>query len=123
MQSHRDRILDQAQTETVKLGIAIAERLLRRTLAAQPDSIIDLVKTTLSWAVGTATVRVRLHPADCDVIETHAEDLHRECSADLQFVRDESLSRGDCLVESAQGVIDGRIETMLDRVTEELLAD
>ena len=116
LQSHRDRILEQGQTESIKLGIAIAEQLLRRTLSVQSDSILDLVKTTLSWAVAAETVRVHLHPADCDFMETRSDELHRECSAEIQFVRDESLSRGDCLVETAQGTIDGRIETMLNMV-------
>ncbi len=123
LQSHRDHILEQGQIESVKLGIAIAERLLRHTLNVQPDSILDLVKTTLSWAIGAETVRVRLHPADCEFVETHSGSLARECSADIQFVSDATLTRGDCLVETAQGMIDGRIETMLHRITEELLDD
>jgi flagellar assembly protein FliH len=92
-------------------------------LATQPESVLDLVKTTLSWAVGAETVRLRLHPADCDFVETRSADLSRECTAETQFVRDETLSRGDCLVETAQGLIDGRIETILDRIADELLGD
>ena len=121
--SHRDRILEQGQTESVKLGIAIAERLLRRTLATRQESILDLVKTTLSWVVGTETIRVRLHPADCDIVQSHSDDLHRGCSANIQFVRDETMSRGDSFVETAQGVVVGRVETMLERIAEELLDD
>ena len=121
LQSHRDHILEQAQFESVKLGIAIAERLLRRTLNTQPESILDLVKTTLNWVIDTETVRVRLHPNDCGFVEAHSDTLARECSADIQFVADASLNRGDCLVETAQGKIDGRIETMLQRIAEELL--
>ena len=121
LQSHRDHILEQAQIESIKLGIAIAERLLRRTLNTQPESILDLVKTTLNWVVGTETVQIRLHPNDCGLIETYSDALARECSADIQLIADASLSRGDCLMETAQGTIDGRIETMLQRIAEELL--
>lgn len=123
LRSHRDRILEQGQTESIKLGIAIAERLLRRTLATRPEMVLDLVKTTLSWVVGTETIRVRLHPSDCDIVQSHSDDLHRGCSANIQFVRDETMSRGDSFVETAQGVVDGRVETMLERIAEELLDD
>ena len=122
LQSQRDHILEQAQRETIKLGIAIAERLLRRTLSAQPDAVIELVRTTLNWTVGAATVRIRLHPADCDLVEPQTDVLRRDCSAEIQFVRDEALARGDCVAETPHGEIDGRVETMLDRITEELLS-
>ena len=122
LQSQRDHILEQAQRETIKLGIAIAERLLRRTLSAQPDAVIELVRTTLNWTVGAATVRLRLHPADCELVELQSDVLRRDCSAEIQFVRDETLARGDCVAETSQGIIDGRVETMLERITEELLS-
>jgi flagellar assembly protein FliH len=123
LQSHRDRILEQGQIESVKLGIAIAERLLRQTLNVQPEAILDLVKTTLSWAVGAESIRVRLHPTDCELVEAQTAELTRECSANIQYLADTTLTRGDCLVETAQGTIDGRWETMLQRITEELLDD
>jgi len=121
LHAQRDSWLEQCQHETIALAIAIAERLLRRTLAAQPEAVIELVRTTLDWTVGAATVRVRLHPDDCEFVQSQAESLRRECSADIEFVRDETLARGDCVSETTHGVIDGRVDTLLDRIAEELL--
>lgn len=121
LQSQRDFILEQAQRETIKLGIAIAERLLRRTLSTQPDAVFDLVRATLNWTVGAATVRVRMHPADCDLIEPHLDSLSRDCSTKIELLRDDTLTQGDCVAETAHGIIDGRVGTMLDRIAEELL--
>ena len=64
LHSERDRWLEQCQTETVRLAVAIAERLLRRTLAAHPEAVIDLVRSALEWSVGADHLSVRLHPAD-----------------------------------------------------------
>lgn len=121
LQSQRDLILEQAQHETIKLGIAIAGRLLRRTLSAQPEAVLELVRATLNWTVGAATVRVRMHPADCDLVEPQLDSLSRDCSAKIEFLRDDTLTRGDCIAETAHGIIDSRVEAMLDRIAEELL--
>ncbi len=123
LQTRRDRWLDQFQHETVKLGIAIAERLLRRTLAVDPKATVDLMRTALDWAVGAEHIRVRCHPDDCDVIEQTAASQRSGLSNDILFVRDDVIARGGCVVETTQGVIDARLETILDRIAEELLSD
>ena len=123
LHAQRDHWLEQCQHATIRLGIAIAERLLRCTLAAQPEAVIELVRTALDWTVGAATVRVRLHPDDCDFVQSQAESLRRECSAEIEFVVDETLARGDCVSETTHGIIDGRVETLLDRIAEELLPE
>ena len=121
LQSHRDLVLDQARSETIKLGVAIAERLLRRTLDAQPEAILDLVRTSLDSVVCAETVRVNLHPADHQLVATHLDELNRDCSSKIQLEPDSKLSRGDCVVETSQGSIDGRLETIFQRISEELL--
>ena len=123
LQTQRDRWLDQFQHVTVTLGIAIAERLLRRTLAVDPKATVDLMHTALGWAVGAEHIRIRCHPDDCDVIEQAAALPPSDLPNDIVFVRDDTITRGGCIVETTQGVIDARLETMLDRIAEELLSD
>ncbi len=123
LRTQRDRWLDQFQHEAVKLGIAIAERLLRRTLVVDPKATVDLMRTALGWAVGAEQVRIRCHPDDCDVIAQTAASQRSELPSDIAFVRDDTIARGGCVVETTQGVVDARLETMLDRIAEELLTD
>jgi flagellar biosynthesis/type III secretory pathway protein FliH len=123
LQTQRDRWLDQFQHETVKLGIAIAERLLRRTLAVDPKATVDLMQTALGWAVGAEHIRIRCHPDDCDIIEQTAASQRSDLPNDIAFVRDDTIARGGCVVDTTQGVIDARLETILDRIAEELLSD
>lgn len=120
---HRERVLEQAQTETVKLGIAIAERLLRQTLNARPESVLDLIKTSLDSVICAETVRINLHPDDCDLVTNHFDELSRDCPPNIQLTAESKLSRGDCVIEASQGTIDGRLGTILQRISDELLAD
>ena len=117
LHAQRDRWLEQCQEETVRLGIAIAERLLRRTLDVHPEAVIDLVRSALECSVGTDQVRIRLHPADAELVTS----LQTESSVTLDFVEDDSLERGDCIIETSNGQIDARREMLTQRIAEELL--
>ena len=121
--AQRDQWLDQYQHETVRLGIAIAERLLRRTFNTHPETVIESVRSALEWSVGAEHVRVRLHPADAELIASASDQLTSDARCQLNFVVDDSLSRGDCIVETPHGQIDARQETLLQRIADELLAE
>lgn len=119
----RDHWLDQSQQEAVRLGLAIAERLLRRTLAVEPSAILDLIRSAIDWSGESDQLRVRLHPADAELVTATSAAHRLESNRDLEFVADDSLVRGDCLVESQSGQTDARLEVILQRIAEELLAD
>ena len=121
LHSQRDRWLDQCQTETIRLGVAIAERLLHRTLTTHPEAVIDLVRSALEWSVGADQLSVRLHPADAELVTSAAASLQTEACATIEFVADESLTRGDCVVETPNGQIDARREVLTQRIVDELL--
>lgn len=122
LRAQRDIWLDQCQRETIRLGIAIAERLLRRTLVTQPEAVIDLVHTALECSVGAERLHIRLHPDDAELLAT-ASQTHPLDARHIDFVPDESLTRGDCVVETPNGQIDARQQVLLQRIADELLAE
>lgn len=119
--AQRDHWLDQSQQEAVRLGVAIAERLLRRTLDVQPEAILDLIRSALDWSVGTDHLRVRLHPADAALVADAAQPL--DANREMEFLPDASLTRGDCVIESLNGQTDARLDVILQRIADELLAE
>jgi flagellar assembly protein FliH len=126
LQAQRDHWVDHCQQETVRIGIAIAERLLRRTLATRPDAVLDLVRSALECSVEAEQIRVRLHPADADLVTSLPDALltfSRESGSELNVLADDSLARGDCVIETSHGQIDARQATLLDRIADELLAE
>ena len=121
MHAQRDRWLDECQVETIRLGVAIAERLLHRTLTTHPEAVIDLVRSALEWSVGADRLSVRLHPADAELVVSAAATLQTEACATIEFVPDDSLTRGDCVIETPNGQIDARREVLVQRIADELL--
>lgn len=121
LHAQRDHWLDQSQQEAVRLGVAIAERLLRRTLAVQPEAVLDLIRSALDWSIGKERLRVCLHPADAELVTSAAQPL--DANREIEFLSDASLTRGDCVVETPSGQTDARLEVILQRIADELLAE
>lgn len=121
LHAQRDHWLDQSQHEAIRLGVAIAERLLRRTLDVQPEAVLDLIRSALDWSVGADRLRVRLHPADAALVASAAQTL--DANREIDLLPDDSLTRGDCVVETSNGQTDARLEVILQRIAEELLAE
>ena len=109
------------EADAVALACGIAERLLNRTLAAHPDAAADLAAEALAAASGQSAA-VSLHPDDLAALgETFAETVRSAFGPDSTLTADSTLSRGDCVVRTADGEIDGRLSARLDRIAAELL--
>jgi flagellar assembly protein FliH len=118
----RDQLLTTWETAAVTLAAAIAEKIVRRELLQQPALRVDMIREALRLAAGQPHVRHRLHPLDLTMLETHAPDVLRQLAASqAEFVADDSIALGGCVIESRHGSIDARLETQLARITEELL--
>lgn len=124
LQGERDRWLLHWERSAVSLGVAIAEKLLKTQLTANPELTTGLLTEALNLAAGQPQLQIHLHPADLARLGSHAADLVKSITAcaDPKFLADPAISPGGCLIETQHGSIDARLESMLERITEELLA-
>lgn len=122
--AERDGWLLRWEHMAVELGVAIAEKLLRTNLAIRPELAIPMITEALQLAAGQTQLRLRLHPGDLDRLGTHAADVVRSLTtcAQPELVADESITPGGCVIDTQHGEIDARLETMLERIASELLA-
>ena len=112
------------EKQAVTLAAAIAARVVRRELAADPKITLALLREALELAGGTQTLRIRLHASDHASLGAAAEELANRLSprATVKIVADPEVSPGGCIVHTDHGTIDQCIETQLRRIEEELLA-
>lgn len=122
LKDERERWLARWETAVVELAVAIAEKLVRRTIAAHPEISTGLVRETLRLATGNGRVHVRLNPQDRDRLGEFSRDVAGSLAdlADVALHADDSISPGGCLVETEHGGIDARLETQLNRILQEL---
>lgn len=112
------------QHTALTLAIAIAGKLLRRQLELHPEDAAGMVSAALQLSAGSRRVEVRMHPLDLELLagdQALSTNSGLSTLPDDLLVADETLERGDCLVQTTDGRIDARLETMLDRITTELL--
>ncbi len=125
LQAERDRWLVRWEQIAVRLGVAIAEKLLHRQLAARPEFATEMISDALRLAAGQPQLTVYLHPADLSAWGDRAPQIVQSLTAcaDTTLIPDPHSMRGGCRIETRHGEIDARVETMLHRIAEELVDD
>lgn len=107
----------------IQTAVALAEKILYRTIETRPDAATGMIAEALRLAAGHPQLRVSLHPDDLAQLGAEAEGIVRSLSscATAVIVPDPAVGRGGCFIETKHGEIDARINTIMQRVAEELL--
>jgi flagellar assembly protein FliH len=111
--SIRSRVRKAAESDLLKLAIAVARRVLHRELTLDPGSIEGLIRVALEKLESRELCRVRVHPDQEPVIRTL---LARFSAAPVELIPDPALQCGDVLFETAHGTLDGSIEAQLQEI-------
>ena len=98
----RDQLLEETREEVGTLAIAVARRAIGIALEERPEHVRALVDEALTRVRRARQVRVRVHPEDARYLDG------------IALVTDDTLARGDCVVESELGEVDARIETRVE---------
>ena len=117
--SLKPRLRQEAERELVALSLAIARRIIRRELTVDPQTVLAIVRTCLQEFQHVEIQRLRVNPRDLELVSTH---LQGDARARLEIVPDPLVSPGGAVFQTAQGQLDGRIETQLQEI-EHGLAD
>jgi len=109
----RTRVRKTAESDLLKLAIAVARRVIHRELTLDPGSIEGLIRVALEKLESRELCRVRVHPNQESVIRTL---LARFAAAPVELIPDGTLQSGDVLFETAHGTLDGSIEAQLQEI-------
>jgi flagellar assembly protein FliH len=103
-------VLETAHAIIAESAIEIAEAIVASELSDAGTAAASALHRALSTVDPSTVHRVRLNPADLGTID--AEIL---AEAGVDFVADPALERGDAVTEFADGYLDSRIRTAVDR--------
>ena len=123
LQAERDRWLIRWEQTAVHVGVAIAEKLLKTQIATRPELASGMIAEALRLAAGQPRVTVHLHPEDLAAWGDRAPRIVESLTAcaDSTLIADPLVARGGCRIQTQHGEIDARVETMLERLAEELV--
>lgn len=103
----------------ISLAVTIAEQILRSTLDAQPEKILDIVRDITHVDTGRETMlTLRVNPADLELVQEYLDG--DPGAGKWRLAPDASIERGGCIAQTALGSIDATLQTRWQRVTSSL---
>lgn len=119
----REKFYESAEPEVIKLVLSIAEKVIGRAAAENPELIKSVVHQALERALGDR-ITVRLNPDDYKSVMAGEHEFRDviDRTKRLLFREDEAIAKGGCIVETEVGTIDAQIETQMEAVRKALMA-
>ena len=100
----RAALADALEIAVQELLKEIARSVLARELEIEPTNIAAVVTSALNRFPGDRVVSIRAHPEDLGVLT----------ALEISSIRDDTLERGDVILELHRGTIDLRMEARLE---------
>lgn len=113
--------LQNVEEEILKLAVKLSEKIIGRELKADETARTEIVYNALRQVRQQEMLTVRVNAEDLPLLEQtreKAEAFGRNRYVD--FVADQAVKEGGCIIESASGTVDARLETQL-RILENTL--
>jgi flagellar assembly protein FliH len=108
-QGELDRLQDQLAQQVLELACDLARQVVRRELQQPLAPLRAVVQEALSLAIEDARpAMLRLHPGDLTLLQADLGEWLQ--GQPVRLLPDPGLTPGGCLVESAQGTVDGTLE-------------
>jgi flagellar assembly protein FliH len=114
-QAERDRYLQQAEHEVVRLALAIAARILRREAQMDPLLLTGAVRVALGQLSASTEVLLRV-PATDLALWTEAIALLPNLPVKPTVTGEDALRLGECLLETKLGNVDLGIRSQLGEI-------
>ncbi len=106
--------------------MTLTHECVRRTLGGielDGQIVLSIVNSAIEDSgLDDEKMEIRLNPMDADLLADLESDL-KKAHPRLSVVPDEGLNRGDCMLSSRFGKVDGLLATKLDRLKDGLTAD
>ncbi|MFC5702135.1 FliH/SctL family protein [Cohnella faecalis] len=119
----KDNTIAEAERFLVELSCAITEKIILAKVAEAPEMAVNMFARALARRKEQGVITLCVSPSQFGFVQAAKEELMLviDSQAELQIVPDASIKDGGCIVRSAFGSIDARIDTQLDAIREELL--
>lgn len=110
----RAETLRRAESDTVRLAIEIARRVLHREVSVDPAALEGLVKAALDKLRDQEIIRVRVH---ADLVKMVTDCITRSGRGrNIEILHDPSRPPGGVVFEISRGCLDASLDTQLREI-------
>jgi flagellar assembly protein FliH len=109
---------DRVEGAAVELSVAMAERVVAGTIAADPSRLLDIVRGALRTIVEREHVTVLVHPEDLSLMREGIADVVGSLGGieHIEVQEERRVGRGGAILRTSFGEVDARVGTKLARV-------
>lgn len=119
----RLQALREVEQDVLKLSVKLAEKIIGREIQQDETTRGEIVLNALRQARQQEMITVRVNANDLPLVEQMRERLDSFGRAKyIDFIADQSVKEGGCIIESQSGTIDARLEIQLRILEDSLLA-
>ncbi len=106
------------------LAVTVARHIVGREVTSDTSTIADLVKRALAEFPIDQPMRVRVNPHDLSLLSLPTPDggapVPIAPNRDVRWLADSRIQPGGCVVEGRERIVDGRVDTALERLYRKL---
>lgn len=119
----KEQIILEAEPFLVELSAAIAEKIINKELTVSPEWSLELIRKSLTRRREQGVITLCVSPQQLTFVQAAREELSLaiDSQAELQIVPDVTVKDYGCVIRSAFGSIDARIDTQLTEIKRELV--
>ena len=121
----RVALFREARLDVLKLAVAIAEKVAKRSVNADEQAAGAQLEAALEMIARPTRLRIACSPADKQLLESLMPALQQRFAkvTSAEIAEDSSLGRGSVVVRTDKGDIDATIDTQIARVIDAILPD
>ncbi|WP_396223239.1 FliH/SctL family protein [Gemmatimonas sp.] len=111
---HEARWVNNIEENIAAIAVAVAHHLVQREITADPTFVATLVNKALAQYPVEQEIIIRVSPEDLATCRS-VIDADLGGARALRWIGDSNVERGGCLTEGRERIIDGRVDTALER--------
>lgn len=121
----RSRVVKESEEDLLKLAVMIARKVIQQEITQSPRVLSRIVAAAVSECSDRDRVVIHLNPNDYAVVAADRQVFLGALGEEgqISLISDDAIGPGGCLVETATGTVDARIEAQLDELYRALLEE
>ncbi len=118
----RESLAKNSSQDLLRLVMAVAEQIIRREVAVDPQVVVTIIETALQSSVRSDQYRIRINSADLETVTRQKPLFLASISGlkNLSIETDAAISPGGCRIDSDLGDVDATLETQLEAIRQAL---
>lgn len=112
LQQNESRWVGNVEENIAALAVMVAQHIVQREVHTDPSFVRDVVQHAMAQYPVDQEITIRINPTDLNACRASIE---ANGPRDIRWISDVAIQRGGCLMEGRERIIDGRVDTALER--------